>query len=108
MRTIGIIQPCYLPWRGFFDFVNEVDTFVFLDDVQYTVRDWRSRNRIKTLERGCMWLSVPIQGGRDQLIKDVRIDHSQPWTRKHLGAMVESYGRCPFFEQYFGMLSSVL
>jgi hypothetical protein len=108
MRTIGVIQPCYLPWRGFFDFVNEVDAFVFLDDVQYTVRDWRSRNQIKTPGRGCTWLTVPVLGGRDQLIKDVRIDRSQPWVRKHLGAITHSYGRSAYFERYFGTLSSLL
>ena len=108
MRTIGVIQPCYLPWRGFFDFVNEVDTFVFLDDVQYTVRDWRSRNRIRTPGRGSTWLTVPVLGGRDQLIKDVRIDGSQPWVRKHLGAITQSYGRSPYFERYFGTLSTLL
>jgi len=35
-RTVGIIQPNYLPWRGYFGFIAEVDFFVFLDDVQYT------------------------------------------------------------------------
>jgi hypothetical protein len=108
MLTVGVIQPCYLPWRGFFDFVNEVDTFVFLDDVQYTVRDWRSRNRIRTPGHGCTWLTVPVLGGRDQLIKDVRIDRSQPWVRKHLGAITQSYGRSPHFERYFAALSSAL
>jgi hypothetical protein len=108
MRTVAAIQPCYLPWRGFFDFIHEVDAFVFLDDVQYTVRDWRNRNRIKTPGRGCVWLTVPVSGGRDQLIKDVRIERSQPWARKHLDAITRNYGRCRYFERYFGMLRASL
>jgi len=76
MRTIGIIQPNYIPWRGFFDFVHEVDVFVFLDDAQYTVRDWRNRNRIRTKQGETVWLTVPTIGGRNQLIKDVNIDDS--------------------------------
>ena len=39
----AIIQSNYLPWKGYFDIINEVDIFVFLEDVQYTTRDWRNR-----------------------------------------------------------------
>jgi hypothetical protein len=107
MRTVGIIQPSYLPWRGYFDFIREVDVFVFLDDVQYTVRDWRNRNRIKTHEGEAAWLTVPVLGGRNQLIRDAKIDNAQPWVRKHLQAMERSYGRTAHFDRYFPGLSAV-
>ena len=107
MPTIGIIQPSYLPWRGFFDFIREVDVFVFLDDVQYTVRDWRNRNRIKTPDGGAVWLTVPVLGGRNQLIREAKIDNAQPWIRKHLQAVERSYGGAPHFEEYFGAISAV-
>jgi len=55
---VAIIQSSYIPWKGYFDIIRDVDTFVFLDQVQFTVRDWRTRNRIKTKEGGA-WLSVP-------------------------------------------------
>ena len=108
MRTIGVIQPNYLPWRGYFDFIHEVDVFVFLDDVQYTVRDWRNRNRIRLPGGGLQWLTVPILGGRNQLIRDVRIDNSQPWRRKHLGSIERSYGQAPHFSNFFPGLSAIL
>lgn len=104
MRTIGIIQPNYIPWRGFFDFIQEVDVFVFLDDVQYTPRDWRSRNRIKQADGETRWLTVPVSGGRDQLIRDVRIDNTQKWAKKHLEAFRHSYSKAPFFKRYFPAL----
>jgi hypothetical protein len=107
MRTVGIIQPSYIPWRGFFDFIQEVDVFVFLDDVQYTLRDWRNRNRIKTRDGKTLWLSVPTLGGRNQLIKDVRIDNAQPWQRKHLALMQHNYGKAPCFRRYFGELQGI-
>jgi hypothetical protein len=106
VRRVGIIQPSYLPWRGYFDFIREVDVFVFLDDVQYTVRDWRNRNRIKTRD-GSAWLTVPVVGGRNQLIREARIDNAQPWARKHLHAIEHSYRRTPHFDEYFGVVSSV-
>ena len=44
---VGIIQSNYIPWRGYFDFIDDVDLFIYLDDVQFTKRDWRNRNKIK-------------------------------------------------------------
>ena len=48
MKKVGIIQSSYIPWKGYFDIIHDVDLFVYLDDVQYTSRDWRNRNKIKT------------------------------------------------------------
>lgn len=108
MRTVGIIQPNYLPWRGYFDFIHEVDVFLFLDDVQYTPRDWRSRNRVRLPDGSCRWITVPVQGGRDQLIKDVRIDGTQAWQRKHLETLRHCYGKAPHFATYFQRLEQLL
>ena len=44
----AIIQSGYLPWKGYFDIMNEVDVFVFLEDVQYTRSDWRNRNKMRS------------------------------------------------------------
>lgn len=100
LKTVGIIQPNYIPWRGYFDFIQEVDVFVFLDDVQFTRRDWRTRNRIKLPDGQSRWLTVPVQGGRDQAICDVKIDNSQKWASKHWGALRHSYGKTPHFDRY--------
>jgi hypothetical protein len=47
-KKVAIIQSNYIPWKGYFDMINMVDEFIFYDDVQYTRRDWRNRNKIKT------------------------------------------------------------
>lgn len=108
MRKIGIIQPNYIPWRGYFDFIHEVDIFVFLDDVQYTRQDWRNRNRINTINGNTIWLSVPIIGGINQLIKDVIIDNSQNWIRKHLDSIKQNYGKATYFNEYFELIENEL
>ena len=60
MKRIAILQSNYLPWKGYFDLMAYVDEFVFYDEVQYTSRDWRNRNRIKT-PNGLQWLTVPVK-----------------------------------------------
>lgn len=103
----AIIQPNYIPWKGYFDIINEVDVFIVLDDLQYTVRDWRNRNTIKT-PNGLQWLTVPVLGGRNQRICDVRIDSSQDWKGRHLGALRHNYGKSAHFEDVYGRFAAVL
>lgn len=93
---IAIMQPNYLPWAGLFNLVANVDQFVFLDDVQFTKRTWQQRNRVLMSGRETM-LTVPVQvkGRFSQLINEVCIDNSRPWTRKHLGTLESAYARHP-------------
>ncbi|MDR3362254.1 MAG: WbqC family protein [Desulfovibrio sp.] len=105
---VGIIQSNYIPWRGYFDFINSAEVFVFYDNVQYTKRDWRNRNRIKT-ENGVKWLTVPVQYKyAAQHIDDTRIDYNQKWQVKHLRAMEHAYGKMPYFTQYFPRYREIL
>jgi hypothetical protein len=98
MKTVAIIQSNYLPWKGYFDIIHDVDKFVFLDDVQMTKRDWRTRNKIKT-HRGAEWLTVPVKGGREQLIYETEIVQDA-WQEHHLKSLQTNYGRAPFFKDY--------
>src|SRR4051794_4077535 len=108
MKKVAIIQPNYIPWKGYFDLIASVDVFIFLDDVQHTVRDWRTRNKIKTAAGTSSWLSVPTLGGRNQLIHEVAIDQTQDWVRKHTEAMPHSYAKPPHFADYFPAFSEAL
>ena len=105
----AIVQPSYIPWRGYFDLIRRSDVFVFLDDVQYDRRGWRNRNRIKTAA-GSRWLTIPVHARGAQIsglpIHQVIMSGDQ-WPRRHLEALRRSYGRAPFFEQYSSWLERV-
>jgi hypothetical protein len=106
MRVV-ILQPSYIPWRGFFDLIRRADVFVFYDDVQYDKHGWRNRNRVKTAS-GSTWLTIPVMakgnvtGGT--LVKDVGIAWTQDWAKKHLQTLRQSYGKAPCFGEYFEKL----
>ena len=55
---IAINQPTYFPWLGYFDLIDQVDTYIFYDDVQIVKQSWGTGNRIMT-SSGIQWLSVP-------------------------------------------------
>ena len=100
MTRIAISQSNYVPWKGYFDMINLVDEFVLLDEVQYTRRDWRNRNRIKS-PNGTLWLTVPVQakGKYTQRIDETRI--SEPgWNERHFKTLAQSYRRAPGWDLY--------
>lgn len=96
-----ILQPNYIPWRGYFDLIHLADVFVFFDDVQYTDRDWRNRNIVRH-ESGPRWITVPVikKGLRGQLIKDTRIDNSVSWSAKHWTLLTHCYAKAHYFKHY--------
>lgn len=107
MRVV-LLQPSYIPWRGYFDQIRQADLFIFYDDVQYDKHGWRNRNQIKT-SQGKLWLTIPVHskgvtGGI--AIKDVRIDWSKPWSRSHLKSFVTAYNKAPHFKEFLPLLES--
>ena len=102
-----ILQPSYIPWRGYFHQIYKADIFVFYDDVQYDKHGWRNRNRVKT-HQGTQWLTIPVlaRGApvEHTLINQVLIDQRQPWNRKHWMTLAQSYASAPFFSRYASMI----
>jgi hypothetical protein len=98
MKHVAILQSNYIPWKGYFDIIHDVDLFVFHDDLQYTKGDWRNRNRIKT-PAGPKWLTIPVGTSENRLICEVGLPRSG-WAGKHWEKLEQSYGRSPFFETY--------
>jgi hypothetical protein len=97
-KTVAIIQSSYIPWKGYFDVINLADEFFLYDTVQYTRRDWRTRNRIKTAQ-GAQWLTIPVHGSRAHRICDVEI--SDPlWAERHWRTLSQAYARAPCFARY--------
>ena len=105
--TCVILQSSYLPWRGYFDLIKQADTFVFLDSVQFTRRDWRTRNTIRSAKGGIS-LSVPVHAPNHRSLKisDVTIASSSNWKRKHLQSIAQAYARAPFREEVMETLSA--
>ncbi len=99
-KKTAIVQSNYIPWKGYFDMINLVDEFILFDDMQYTRRDWRNRNRIKTAS-GVRWLTIPVEvkGKYFQKIKDTVVSDAA-WNRKHWDSIVHSYSRTRHFRQY--------
>jgi hypothetical protein len=97
-RRVAILQSNYVPWKGYFDIIHDVDLFIFYDDVQFTKNDWRNRNRIKAAG-GAQWLTIPVGDAIDRLICDVSLRDTS-WQAKHWRTLVLNYSRSPHFGRY--------
>ena len=104
-----ILQPSYIPWRGYFHQMQKADVFVFYDDVQYDRRGWRNRNRVKT-PQGSRWLTIPVNARgaqqQDTPINEISVDQSQNWAAEHLKTLQHLYARAPYFYLYLDLLES--
>lgn len=100
MKKLAILQSNYIPWKGYFDIIQSVDEFILYDDMQYTKRDWRNRNKIKTPD-GMQWLTIPVETKEKffQKINQTEVaDHK--WVDKHWKTIKYNYRKAPFFDNY--------
>lgn len=99
MKTIVIVQSNYIPWRGYFAMIAQADELILLDSVQFTRRDWRNRNLIKT-PSGLQWLTIPVcvKGKYFQAIDETRVADSG-WAEHHARSIRANYRRAKAFDE---------
>lgn len=104
MIKVAILQSNYIPWKGYFDLIAAVDKFILYDDMQYTRRDWRNRNKIKT-PQGIQWITVPVKskGKFHQSIKDTELDGTA-WREMHWKTLILNYKNAPCFKEISSLL----
>lgn len=98
-KRIAILQSNYIPWKGYFDMIAAVDEFILYDDMQYTRRDWRNRNQIKT-PQGVQWITVPVKvkGKYEQAIREMEIN-GPDWAAAHWKSIAQNYRKAPHFNE---------
>lgn len=107
MKRVAIVQSNYIPWKGYFDLIASVDEFILYDDMQFTRRDWRNRNQVKT-PQGVQWLTVPVRvkGKYLQKIRETEIE-GEAWAEDHWKALAQNYRRSPHFAEIAGWLEPI-
>ncbi|MBO6303738.1 MAG: WbqC family protein [Selenomonadaceae bacterium] len=97
-KRVAVLQSNYIPWKGYFDIIHDVDLFIFYDDVQYTKNDWRNRNKI-LVQGKPVWLTIPVGASEHRLIIDVQMQ-DKSWQEKHYLTLKMAYGKLPAFKLY--------
>jgi hypothetical protein len=104
---LGIMQPYFFPYIGYFQLLNAVDEFVVYDNIEYTRKGWINRNRMLCNGKDAFF-TIPLQKDSDFL--DVRERHiSENWKsekKKILSRIFESYRKAPYIESVFPLVES--
>jgi hypothetical protein len=105
-KSIAILQSNYIPWKGYFDLIASVDEFLIFDEVQYTRRDWRNRNKI-VVQGTVKWLTIPVKAKGQYLgsIEEIETD-GNGWAEQHLRTINHAYARADYFSQYKPILEA--
>lgn len=106
--TVSVHQPNFMPWLKLVDKILASDVYVAYDTAQYTKTEYHARQKVKT-QSGPVWLSTPVQHvrGTHQTIKDVRIDNSQPFRRRHLKVLSMAYASAPYYDEVFPIIDEI-
>lgn len=106
MTTVAIHQPQYMPWLPYIAKAAAVDTFGFMDDVQFQKNGVQNRNQIKT-SKGATWLTVPVRASLSSTIAETAIADAR-WPAKHLRAIEQSYAKAPWRDEVLAGLQPIL
>ena len=106
-KKVAILQSNYIPWKGYFDLIAAVDEFIIYDDMQFTKRDWRNRNKIKT-PNGDQWITVPVEvkGKYFQSIRETKIVNDG-WNLAHWKSLEFNYKKAPFFSEIAAIIEPI-
>lgn len=108
-KKVAILQSNYIPWKGYFDIIASVDEFIFYDEMQYTTRDWRNRNKIKT-PNGLKWLTISVNGKGCQTnglkISEAKISDTK-WANSHWNTIKQFYRKAPYFKDYADIFEKI-
>ena len=100
---VGVWQSNYIPWKGYFDYINRVDVFCFYDEVQYTKNDWRNRNQIYGNDH-LFWLTIPVENKyTKQKISEVPIQNTKI-LYNHFKSIQQSYSKSPYKNQVLELI----
>ncbi|WP_343347623.1 WbqC family protein [Terrisporobacter petrolearius] len=106
---VGIMQPYFFPYLGYFQLINYVDKWIFFDDVQYIRRGWINRNRILHPKEGWQYVILPVRKHiRSDFIKDIKINNSENWREKLLGQLGHYKKIAPYYNETIEIINKVI
>lgn len=102
------MQPTFMPWLGYFEMINQVDKFIFLDNVQFEKQSWQSRNKIKSQNKE-LYITLHIQKmPLNSKIQDIKLSTNQHFKIKLLKTLKQNYAKSINFDKYYSSIENIL
>ncbi|SRR5258706_6686910 len=101
---LGIMQPYFFPYLGYFDLINYSERWIVFDDAQYIRHGWINRNRILHPTDGWSYIIVPVKYSRNTHIRDVTIIEDGKWRKRILGQLQNYKKKAPYYHKVIGLI----
>lgn len=103
---LGIMQPYFFPYVGYFSLIKNTDKWIVFDTVQFITHGWIERNRILKPSEGWQYIGVPlVKHPRETLIKDVKVRNNEAWKEKIFRQIDHYKKKAPFYNDVVQLLS---
>lgn len=105
---IGVMQPYFVPYIGYWQLINAVDKYVIFDDVNFIKRGWINRNRILVAGEP-HYLNISMLGrSQNKLINQIEINQDQVLLEKNLRTIQWEYKNAPFYNTIYPLIEKIL
>ena len=105
---LGIMQPYFFPYLGYFALINVTDFWIVFDNVQYIRHGWINRNRILHPVEGWSYIVVPVKSSRETTIQEVIIAQDRKWKKRILGQLHHYKKKAPYYLTTFSLVEECL
>lgn len=106
---VGIMQPYFFPYLGYYSLIKLADRWIVFDVVQFIRHGWIERNRILKPEEGWQYISVPLQKhARNTIIRDIAINNDTDWQTRILRQLEHYKKKAPYFKEVIELVREAL
>lgn len=107
--VVGIHQPNFFPWMGYFDKIAKSDIFIIMDDVQLSDSAYTQRNRVLNANGEIAYVTVPFEkkGYLNKTIREICINNDVDWKKRHLDFFKGTYDKFDFYEEIIDFLQPI-
>ena len=105
---IGIMQPYFFPYLGYWQLINAVDKYVVYDDVAYIKGGWISRNNILLNEKRHM-ITLPLSSPSVyKRINEIEISKDVIAVKKVIKTIKSAYLKAPYYNVIMPMVEKLI
>lgn len=105
---LGIMQPYFFPYIGYWQLINAVDVYVIYDDVNYKKRGWINKNYISINGEAKAIAIRTLKVSQNKYINEIEVDLNDVYLNKLLKTIKEAYSKAPYFEEVYSMVENII
>lgn len=105
---LGIMQPYFFPYIGYYSLIKHTDDFILFDIAQFIRHGWIERNRVLKQNEGWLYIQVPLKKASQQTpISEMVINNEQPWKNKIFSQLQIYKKTAPYYFQVIRLISNI-